>query len=216
MERSQERQTLPERPGPVNQSRWNSHFYAVPRNRLILSLGANKAGPFGSARTTLSRAADELRTIMDGSAVSSIYETVAVGARSRRHFLNMIMVGRPRLSPLGTMRIIRRLEWRAGRRPAPRWSDRPLDIDLIDYCGKRLNWPLKHPPTIRGRGAHLVLPHPSAHDRAFVLRPLAELLPDWRHPITGQHILSLLRDNKYEARSVTIAHDVRAPSSTGR
>ena len=56
-----------------------------------------------------------------------------------------------------------------------------LDLDIIDYAGLVTD------------AAHLLLPHPQAHERNFVLRPLADIAPDWRHPITGESVTGLLK-----------------------
>jgi len=58
---------------------------------------------------------------------------------------------------------------------------RVLDIDILDFKGE-----VRH--------GNLVLPHPRLHERAFVLIPLADLAPDWRHPRTGELIDQLIRD----------------------
>ena len=172
---------------------------------VILSLGASKPGTFGPPAVTLRIATETLSTILNEPDVSPTYVTQPLGARSRRLFLNLVVVGEPRISPRATLQFIHRLEWHAGRRPGPRWTDRPLDIDIIDWRRMRLNWPGNRPAAITGRGARLTLPHPAAHARAFVLRPLADVIDNWRHPITDRHIRSLLRDNALDASRMTLA-----------
>jgi 2-amino-4-hydroxy-6-hydroxymethyldihydropteridine diphosphokinase len=64
---------------------------------------------------------------------------------------------------------------------------RPLDIDVLDLGGRRLNWPA------RGRKRRgLVLPHPLLHERAFVLIPLLEVAPHWSHAVLGVRAKTLL------------------------
>lgn len=69
----------------------------------------------------------------------------------------------------------------------PRWSARPLDLDLIDDCGRVMNWPEPTRP-----GGPIVLPHPLMHRRGFVLVPLEEVAPHWRHPVLGASATTLL------------------------
>ncbi|MGE3141972.1 MAG: 2-amino-4-hydroxy-6-hydroxymethyldihydropteridine diphosphokinase [Hyphomonadaceae bacterium] len=67
-----------------------------------------------------------------------------------------------------------------GRERRARWAARTLDLDLVDFAGRR----------VQEEG--LSLPHPRAHERAFVLAPLAEAAPAWRHPVLGRSAAALL------------------------
>ena len=69
-----------------------------------------------------------------------------------------------------------------GRRRTVPNAARPIDLDLLDYHGE----------IAAGGPGRATLPHPRMTGRAFVLRPLADLAPDWRHPVTGQPIGELL------------------------
>ena len=91
-----------------------------------------------------------------------VYETAPVGPSSRS-YLNAIVKLRTDLSPMGLLVECKRIEAAAGRRPAARWTKRPLDIDILDYGGLRL------------KNAWLRLPHPRMLSRPFVRAPLAEI-----------------------------------------
>ena len=89
-------------------------------------------------------------------------------------------MGTTRLSPQWLLALGKRLEWLAGRRPGPRWSPRPLDIDLLVY-GDHIS-----------RSPELTLPHCRLLGRRFVLVPLAEIAPGLAVPPTGITVGALL------------------------
>ncbi len=86
----------------------------------------------------------------------------------------------PHLDPQGLYAILTRIEAAFGRVRAERWGPRTLDLDIVDFQG------------LAGRFGDLILPHPHAHARAFVLKPLAEIAPDWRLPPGGAPIGDLV------------------------
>ena len=157
-------------------------------NRLILGLGANIAGAWGSPKDTLLRALDALRQQgLEPLCHSDVFRTKAVGGGRQPDYLNAIVLTQAKLAPATLLRLLKGLERKAGRRPGRPLAPRPLDIDILDYGGRRQGWSAR----ARGR-ARLVLPHPEAHRRAFVLVPLAQLAPRWRHPVLGASARTLL------------------------
>jgi 2-amino-4-hydroxy-6-hydroxymethyldihydropteridine diphosphokinase len=120
-------------------------------------------------------------------ASSPAYVTVALGPGRQRPYLNAVLVVRSSLGPAAILRLAKRIERRAGRRLGQHWGPRALDIDLLDHGGRRLGWPARR----RERG-RLVLPHPEMHARAFVLVPLLDVAPFWRHPVLGLPARTLL------------------------
>jgi len=138
-----------------------------------LALGSNlgdRAALIEQALTLLAQAGVEVRRR------SALYETEPVGMAGGRWFLNCVVeVGTERM-PLGLLRLAARLERQLGRRPPRglRPEARRMDIDILIY-GEHVM-----------RSPELTLPHPRLAERRFVLEPLRELAPDWRHPVTGR------------------------------
>lgn len=142
---------------------------------VILGLGSN----LGDREHHLSRALELLSRHIIFSQRSSAYEFAALlpqGAPASWDiaFLNMVAAGKTNLSPRELLALCKSIEAELGR-PAdhPHWSPRTLDIDILDYEGEMLQEPT------------LTLPHPGIPVRDFVLRPLAEILPEWQHPVLG-------------------------------
>jgi 2-amino-4-hydroxy-6-hydroxymethyldihydropteridine diphosphokinase len=134
----------------------------------LIALGGN----VGDARTTIERA---IGTFCDGQDVrllkrSSDYHTPPWGVEDQPPFVNACILAETALPPralLARGQMVERLHGRDRARET-RWGPRTLDIDLIDYDGQIIDEP------------DLMLPHPRALERAFVLVPLAEIVPDWR------------------------------------
>jgi 2-amino-4-hydroxy-6-hydroxymethyldihydropteridine diphosphokinase len=131
----------------------------------LLLLGAN----LGRRRKNLSQAVARLARLPGGRVLarSRLHDTAPVGP-SRRRYLNLAVRYRTKLSPMGLLVELKRLEALAGRRPGPRWGPRPLDVDILDYAGRRI------------RSRWLTVPHPRALGRAFVLAPVCDIAPLWR------------------------------------
>lgn len=134
--------------------------------RVILSLGSNQ----GDRVRHLERGLERLRAHVDLEAVSSIYETQPVGLRDQPWFLNLVCQGTTRLRPRAMLEFIQEVERTEGRKRSLRFGPRTLDIDIIAYDDRVIDDP------------DLQLPHPRMAERAFVLEPLVEIAPDWRHP----------------------------------
>lgn len=133
-----------------------------------LSLGSNE-----DAQAHLSRAFEELRARFGEVVSSSMRRTPAVGFDGP-DFLNAAAIIDSDLDPIALDAWLHALEDAHGRRrDLPRFSSRPLDIDIVFYDDRVMTGP-----------GHLELPRPELQ-HAFVLQPLAEIAPDYRHPVSG-------------------------------
>jgi len=111
---------------------------------------------------------------------SAVYETEPEGPVAQGPFLNMCCVGRTEMGPAELLGVLLELERASGRlREGPRYGPRSLDLDLLLYGSRVVDEP------------GLRVPHPRLGERAFVLVPLAGILPDWRHPGSGASVAEL-------------------------
>jgi 2-amino-4-hydroxy-6-hydroxymethyldihydropteridine diphosphokinase len=126
-------------------------------------------------------------------AVSGLYETAALGSARQPPYLNAVALAETRLPAPALLRLLKEIEARAGRRGGRPWGARTLDIDILDYKGLILNWNRRRSGRPRQGYRPLILPHPGLETRSFVLKPLLDVAPGWRHPVTGESARSLWR-----------------------
>lgn len=156
---------------------------------IIIALGSNLKGNFGSPEYALVNAVNALAASgIKIVGTSEIYITRAYGYKPQPDYYNAIVSVATPLPPGSLLRVLKRIEAQAGRcksksgrAPYFRWMPRPLDLDIVSYNGIVENWQAGRPKD----GARVILPHPRAHERAFVLRPLADVAPNWHHPVFG-------------------------------
>lgn len=147
---------------------------------IYLGLGSN----LGNRQGNLDRAIQMLASSVDVSICSAVYDTAPVGNLDQPRFLNMVCKGKTDLSPADLLKFIKQIENKIGRKTGPINSPRPIDIDILFYNKLVLETPL------------LVIPHPRLIERAFVLAPLADIAPTFKHPVNGKTISKLLRELK--------------------
>jgi 2-amino-4-hydroxy-6-hydroxymethyldihydropteridine diphosphokinase len=149
---------------------------------ILVGIGSNLAAPgYSSPQNTAEAALAALPGI--GAALcarSSWYASEPVPASDQPWFINAVVeIGTELPAPELLARLLA-LEIRFGRERSVRDAARTLDLDLLDYDGFRCSTP------------DLVLPHPRLHERRFVLLPLQEIAPQWRHPRLGLTVAELL------------------------
>jgi 2-amino-4-hydroxy-6-hydroxymethyldihydropteridine diphosphokinase len=141
---------------------------------ILIALGSNLSGKWGTPREMIERALIELaRENIHVLRASTLIETAPFGVADQPHFVNGVASVETVHGPEDVMAILHRIEERAGRIRTTRWGPRTLDLDLIDYNG-----------VITSPESSLTLPHPGIAERDFVLQPIAEIAPDWQHPVT--------------------------------
>ena len=153
---------------------------------ILIALGANLPGTDGAApRATCEAAALALGTIkgLRRVAVSRWWLTAPVPpSPGAPWYVNGVARCEGDIGPAALLRALQALEYAAGRqRPYPN-APRTLDLDII-AMGPLVR-PVPDP----------ILPHPRAHLRRFVLQPLSEVAPEWRHPLLGRTAEELMRD----------------------
>jgi 2-amino-4-hydroxy-6-hydroxymethyldihydropteridine diphosphokinase len=150
--------------------------------RIFIGLGANLPGPDGPPRATLEAALVALdRAGLRIVRRSRWYESAPVPISDQPWYVNGVVEVETDLEPAALLARLHEIEAAFGRTRTIRNEARPLDLDLLAYG----DWVLSDEPGP-------LIPHPRLHERAFVLLPLAELAPDWRHPALGEGIQALI------------------------
>src|SRR5690349_19843288 len=151
---------------------------------IFIGVGANLShDQYGTPRQTLEAALAELgRRGVRLVRLSPWYRTAPVPASDQPWFVNAVAEVATGLPADALLAELHAVEAAFGRvRTVPN-AARAIDLDLLDYRGI----------TAPGGPGRATLPHPRLAGRAFVLRPLADLAPEWRHPVTGQPISTLI------------------------
>jgi 2-amino-4-hydroxy-6-hydroxymethyldihydropteridine diphosphokinase len=142
---------------------------------ILIGVGSNMPGPWGTPGETVGRVPFELdRGPTRVTRVSSPVRTTPFGVTDQPAFTNAVLAVDTDLEPTALLGHLQALERRAGRQREIRWGPRTLDLDILDFRGLVLEDP-----------SGLVLPHPGIAERPFVLVPIIEIAPEWRHPVNG-------------------------------
>jgi len=161
---------------------------------IFIGLGANLPGPAGPPRATLEAALAHLEAA--GVRIlrrSRWYRSPAWPDAGDPEFVNAVAEVETLLDAAGLMRLLHEVEAALGRKRSAPNAPRAIDLDLLDYRG-----------AVEGGGDGPTLPHPRLHRRAFVLLPLAEIAPGWRHPVSRRGAAELIAKLPPEARAEPI------------
>ena len=150
---------------------------------ILVALGSNLSHPqHGTSEAVLTAAIVSLEA--NGVHVverSGFYRTAPVPASDQPDFVNAVVVLESPLEPAALLALLHRIEASFGRIRAVRNEARILDLDLLAWHD-------------RVSTADPLLPHPRLHERAFVLLPLRDVAPAWRHPISGKSVSEMIAD----------------------
>ncbi len=153
-------------------------------NAVFLGIGGNLGDRVAHLRHALWLLARDCEDLT----VSPVYETPPWGDTDQPMFLNLVARGKTGLSPQLLLARVKTIEFEVGRRPTRRWGPRVIDIDIL-AMGRTIE-----------NGPDLSIPHSRMHERGFVMIPLADLEPDWVHPLLGTSAASIASSLPDDAR----------------
>ena len=171
------------------------------RSDVLIALGANLASTYGDAAESLRKA---VTLIPQGGEVirlaSPLYRTPAFPAGNGPDYVNAAVLLQTDRNASTLLSDLHAIEAMMGRERVQRWGQRSLDLDILGIGDMILpdpqtyrNWaqlPLEQ--QMRVTPDQLILPHPRLHERAFVLVPLADVAPDWVHPVLRLSVRQML------------------------
>ena len=150
----------------------------------VIGIGSNLASPQGSQPADVVRAAiARLETVgLRPVAVSRLFETAPVPVSGQPWYVNAVAAVETALSPHDALIACMDLETQFGRLRSVPNAARILDLDILAWDERVI------------RDPDLTVPHPRLAERAFVLHPLADIAPDWRHPESGRSVAEMLAE----------------------
>ena len=176
------------------------HMHNISLDTVLVAIGANSWSHAGSPESTVRAAIATIKAKFTQFYVSSIYHTPCFPAGSGPDFINAACIFSSALPAADILKTLHQIEANFGRERLLRWGQRTLDLDLIAHGENILPDKLTHDRwralTLEFQKTQtpdtLILPHPRVQDRAFVLVPLADIAPNWVHPLLDQSVTEML------------------------
>jgi 2-amino-4-hydroxy-6-hydroxymethyldihydropteridine diphosphokinase len=158
---------------------------------ILIAIGSNQPGSFASPQILCEAAVEAMeREGLHVTARSGWYSSAPVPPDSAQPwYVNGAVAVATSLEPQALLSLLNRIEAEFGRVRGAKNGPRTLDLDLIAHGCRLIDSP------------SLTVPHPRMHERAFVLLPLLDIAPNWRHPQTGEQITEML-DSLQESQVV--------------
>ena len=147
-------------------------------SNVYIGLGSN----LGDRVANLREAVQRLSAIIKIEKASLLYVAAPLGYVRDDAFVNAVVSGKTTLKPLELLEMMQAIEAAMGRRAGVQFGPRPIDLDILFYDAVQIDT------------RKLTIPHPRLAQRAFVLKPLAEIAPNLMHPVHYYTVSQLLQD----------------------
>jgi 2-amino-4-hydroxy-6-hydroxymethyldihydropteridine diphosphokinase len=149
-------------------------------NNCFLLIGGNE----GDSMAWLALARENIELVAGRIVLaSSVYQTAAWGKTDQADFLNQALLVETPLGAPALMASLLEIEEKMGRRRGEKYGSRIIDIDILFFNDEIIALP------------QLSIPHPEIQNRRFALAPMAEIAPEWIHPVIGRSIRDLLTES---------------------
>ncbi|MBC7322440.1 MAG: 2-amino-4-hydroxy-6-hydroxymethyldihydropteridine diphosphokinase [Acetomicrobium sp.] len=112
---------------------------------------------------------------------SDVFETPPFGVKEQPYFLNACLLAESDMEPKKILRLLKSIELKMGRKRRMRWGPREIDLDILFM------------DNLIYRDDELAIPHPRLQERPFIIVPLFQICPKWKHPLLGVTVEDLYR-----------------------